>query len=220
MIWGATDTPYTDDGLIDWSGEASIASIQWMQEMVADGLMPKVNAGFGTWLQKGTAIMSSFDVHGTLAQQEHGDDAADTGINIRRDKDDPKAGAPFWLNGCVVLNKAANPQGMTDFFLWWFSPDNKGNGQQIADVAAKPAYQYTYDEFIEPIEKHAWQLEGIDLVRESVPFQVNLTWGTETSVITPWLEKALDPDNNMSAEDAIAQALDELAVELEEMRDS
>lgn len=220
MIWGATDTPYTDDGLIDWSGEASIASIQWMQEMVADGLMPNVNAGFGTWLQKGTAIMSSFDVHGTLAQQEHGDDAADTGINMRLDKDDPKAGAPFWLNGCVVLDQAANPQGMTDFFLWWFSPDNKSNGQQIADVAAKPAYQYTYDEFIEGVDKHAWQLEGIDLVRNSVPFQVNLTWGTETSVIRPWLEKALDPDNAMSAEDAMAQALDELAVELEEMRDS
>ena len=220
MIWGATDSPYTDEGLIDWAGEASIASIQWMQEMVADGLMPAVNAGFGTWLQKGTAIMSSFDVHGTLAQQEHGDAAADTGINMRREADDAKAGAPFWINGCVVLDQASNPQGMTDFFLWWFSPENSEHGQQIADVAAKPAYQYTYDEYVQGVDKHQWQLEGIELVRESVPFQTNLTWGTETAIIKPWLEKALDPDNALSAEDAIVGALEEIEAELEEMRDS
>ena len=217
MIWGATDAPYTSDGLIDWAGEASIASIEWLQAMVADGLMPAVNAGFGTWLQKGTAIMSSFDVHGTLAQQTHGDGAADTGINMRRVASEPRAGAPFWLNGCVVLDKANNPQGMTDFFLWWFSPQNKAQGQQIADVAAKPAYQYTYDEFIKDVPKHAWQLEGIDLVRNSVPFQVNLTWGTETAVITTWLEKALDPANGLSAVDAMAGALEEIAAELKEM---
>ncbi|MEM7131748.1 MAG: hypothetical protein AAF702_35875 [Chloroflexota bacterium] len=220
MIWGATDTPYTDEGLIDWSGEASLLAIKWMQEMVADGLMPAVNAGFGTWLQKGTAIMSSFDVHGTLAQQEHGDAAADTGINMRLNKDEPMAGAPFWLNGCVVLDKAANPQGMTDFFLWWFSPENEENGKQIADVAAKPAYQYTYDNYISGVDKHQWQLEGIELVRESVPFQTNLTWGTETSVVRPWLEKALDPANAMSAEEAMAGALEEIDVELAEMLDS
>lgn len=218
MIWGATDTPYTDEGLIDWSGEASLAAIEWMQGMVADGLMPAVNAGFGTWLQKGTAIMSSFDVHGTLAQQSHGDGAADTGINMRRVKDEPRAGAPFWLNGCVVLNQAGNPQGMTDFFLWWFSPNNKANGQQIADVAAKPAYQYTYDEFIQGVPKHAWQLEGIELVRNSVPFQVNLTWGTETSVVRTWLERALDPANGLSGADAMAGALEEIEEELQEMR--
>ena len=38
MIWGATDSPYRDDGLIDWTGEASIAALEWQQKMVADGL--------------------------------------------------------------------------------------------------------------------------------------------------------------------------------------
>lgn len=220
MIWGATDSPYTSDGLIDWSGEASILAIKWMQEMVADGLMPAINTGFTTWLQKGTAIMSSYDVHGTLAQQEHGDAAADTGLNMRLNADEPMAGAPFWLNGCVVLDQAANPQGMTDFFLWWFSPENEAQGQQIADVAAKPAYQYTYDEYVSGVEKHQWQLEGIELVRNSVPFQTNLTWSTETAVVTPWIERALDPANGMSAEEAIAGALEELEEELAEMLDS
>ena len=219
MIWGATNKPLTDDGLVDWTGEASISALKWLQAMVKDKLMPGTHAdSFGNWLKGGTAIMSSFDVHGTLAQQTFGVDKASTGINIRREKDKPAAGAPFWLNGSVVLSGAKNPQGMADFFLWWFGPDNKANGKQIATVAAKPAYQYTYDEFIKPDAAQQWQLEGIELVRNSTPFPANLLWGVQNSVMAPWIEKAVNPDNNLSAEDAIAQAMEELKTEMEDMK--
>jgi len=221
MIWGATDTPLTDDGLVDWTGESAIAALEWLQEMVKDGLMPSSHTeSFGNWLKGGTALMSSYDVHGTLAQQTFGADKAGTGINIRREKDNPAAGAPFWLNGSVVLNKASNPQGMIDFYLWWFGPDNKATGQQIATVAAKPAYQYTYDEFIAPDPVQAWQQEGIELVRNSVPFPANLYWGVQSTVLGPWIEKAVNPDNNLGAESALGQALDELMAEIDEMKDS
>lgn len=165
-------------------------------------------------------MMSSFDVHGTLAQQTFGIDKASTGVNIRREKDKPAAGAPFWLNGSVVLNKASNPQGMLDFYLWWFGPDNKASGKQIATVAAKPAYQYTYDEFIKPDAAQAWQLEGIELVRNSVPFTTDLYWGVQNTVLAPWIEKAVNPENNLGAADALGQALDELMAEIEEMKDA
>src|SRR6185436_4632749 len=73
MIWGATDTPITDEGLIDWTGEASIAALKWQQEMVKDGLMPADHTNsFDNWLKGGTAILSSYDVHGTMAQQAFG----------------------------------------------------------------------------------------------------------------------------------------------------
>ncbi len=219
MIWGASNKPITDDGLVDWTGEASISALKWLQEMVKDKLMPATHAeSFGNWLKGGTAIMSSFDVHGTLAQQTFGIDKASTGINIRRKKDDAAAGCPFWLNGSVVLNGAKNSQGMADFFLWWFGPDNKASGKQIATVAAKPAYQYTYDEFIKPEPAQQWQLEGIELVRNSVPFPANLLWGVQNSVMGPWIEKAVNPDNALSAEDAIAQAMEELKTEIADMK--
>src|SRR5690606_28632543 len=140
------------------------AALTWLQGMVADGLMPGVHTdSFGNWLKGGTAIMSSYDVHGTLAQQTFGMEAAATGLNITREKGVPKAGAPFWLNGSVILQGASNAQGMMDFLLWWFGPSNKTMGEQIANVAAKPAYQYTYDEFVANNEAHQWQLEGIEL---------------------------------------------------------
>ena len=219
MIWSATTTPYREDGLIDWTGEASVAALEWKQQMVADGLMPGTHGeSFGNWLKGGTAIMSSFDVHGTMAQQTFGDDAATTGVNMRRVKDNMAGGAPFWINGCVVLNGSNNPQGMTDFFLWWFGPNNEAHGKQIADVAAKPAYQYTYDKYIAGVPKHQWQVEGIELVRNSVPFQTNLTWATENSVVASWMERAVDPSNNLSAQEALESALAEIMEEVEDMR--
>ena len=119
-----------------------------------------------------------------------------------------------------MLNKASNPQGMLDFYLWWFGPDNKASGKQIATVAAKPAYQYTYDEFIKPDAAQAWQLEGIELVRNSVPFTTDLYWGVQNTVLAPWIEKAVNPENNLGAADALGQALDELMAEIEEMKDA
>ena len=221
MIWGATDTPITDEGLIDWTGEASVEGLKWLQAMVADDLMPGTwGESFGNWLKGGTAIMSSFDVHGTMAQQTFGTEKATTGLNIRKEKDDIKGGAPFWLNGSVVLKDAQNPQGMMDFLLWWFGPSNKASGEQIATVAAKPAYQYTYDEFISGNPDQEWQLAGIELVRDSVPFPTNLFWGVQNSVLGPWVEKAVDPGNNLSAEEAMESALAELQEEIATMRDS
>jgi ABC-type glycerol-3-phosphate transport system substrate-binding protein len=219
MIWGATDSPLTSDGLVDWTGEASIAALQWKMDMVAAGLMPAVHQeSFGNWLKGGTAIMTSYDVHGTMAQQTFGMDKATTGLNIRREADDPAAGAPFWLNGSVVLQSAANPQGMLDFYLWWFGPNNKATGQQIATVAAKPAYQYTFDEFIAPDEAQQWQLAGIELVRDSVPFPANLFWQIQNTVAAPWIEKALDASNNLTAEQAMVSALEEMEAEIAKMR--
>jgi len=219
MIWGATKTPLTDDGLIDWMSDVSVAALEWQQGMVKDGLMPGVHTdSFGNWLKGGTAILSSFDVHGTLAQQTFGVDAATTGLNITREKDNHMAGAPFWLNGSVVLQKAANPQGMMDFLLWWFGPSNKASGKQIATVAAKPAYQYTYDEFIAPDPVQKWQLDGIELVRNSVPFPANLFWTIQNTAVAPWIEKAVDPANNLSAEEALAGALKDVQDQISKLK--
>jgi ABC-type glycerol-3-phosphate transport system substrate-binding protein len=215
MMWGGTDTPYDKDGLLDITGQTAIDALKWLQKMVKEGLMPKTHTeSLGNWLKGGTAMITSYDVAGTMAQQTFGDTAADTGINYFKEKGKIGAGAPFWINGSVLLNKAKNPQGMVDFFLWWFGPDNKTTGKQIADVAAKPCYQYTYDEFVKPVPKNQWQLVGIDLVSKSKWFPINTAWGIENTKLTPWVEKVVDPATAMDPAQAMAGALKDIQTEL------
>ena len=199
MIWGATATPVTKDGLVDITGEASIAALNWMKMMVSENLMPPtrsgpgaaVNQNFQDWQKGTTAIITSFDVAATINQQTFGIDAAKNGLNMRQDKTKVQAGTPFWTNGSVVLNKAKNPQGMADFLLWWFGPDNEASGKQIATVAAKPCYQYTYDKFIKNNPEYQWEADAIEVVRNSVPFPSNMYQTIQTQATQPWVEKAI-----------------------------
>lgn len=205
MIWGATDTPLDKNGLIDITGEASIAAINWMKMMVSENLMPPTRSATGQnfqdWQKGTTAIITSFDVAATINQQTFGADAAKNGLNMRRDKTKVAAGTPFWTNGMVVLQKAKNPQGMADFFLWWFGPDNDAAGKQIATVAAKPCYQYTYDKFIKDNPEYQWEADAIEVVRNSVPFPSDMFNTIQSQATQPWLEKALagaDPAESMA----------------------
>lgn len=219
MIWGATDNPFNEEGLVDITSDVAIESLQWQQKMVAEELMPAVHKdSFGNWLKGGTAIISSFDVAGTMAQQTFGNDKASTGINFFREKGKRYAGTPFWINSCVVLNKAKNPQGMADFYLWWFGPNNKATGKQIAEVAAKPCYQYTYDEFIKDNPNLQWELEGIELVRNSKQFPPGVSNSIEQAKTGPWVEKVVDPNQKVDPREAMESALKEIREELAKQR--
>jgi ABC-type glycerol-3-phosphate transport system substrate-binding protein len=219
MIWGATENPFNEDGLVDITSEASIAALEWMRIMVDEELMPRIHTdSFDNWQKGNTAMITSYDVAGTVAQQTFGKDAAATGINFFREKGDRKAGTPFWVNSCVVLGDAANPQGMTDFLLWWFGPNNKATSKQIAEVAAKPCYQYTYDEFVEGRPEYEWELAGIELVRDSKPFPPGNTQEIEQAQTEPWVQKVLDPDQRLDPREAMERALEDIRAELAKQR--
>ena len=143
MIWGGQDNPFNADGLVDIAGPVGVEAVQWMQKMVKEGLMPTgTRDAFGNWLKGGTAMIISFDVAGTLDEKTFGAGSGPTGTTIFKEKGKTAAGVPFWMNALVTLNGAKNPQGMTDFYLWWVGPDNKASGKQFAEVAAKPCYEY------------------------------------------------------------------------------
>jgi ABC-type glycerol-3-phosphate transport system substrate-binding protein len=224
MIWGASDAPITADGLVDITGEAAIAAIEWMKQMVSEELMPPTrtaqgaatNQNFQDWQKGATAIITSFDVAATINQQTFGKEAAVNGLNMRREKDQVRAGTPFWVNSSVVLNKAKNPQGMTDFLLWWFGPNNEATGKQIAEVAAKPCYQYTYDKFVTGNPDYEWENAALEVVRNSVPFPANTTNVIQSKATQPWLEKAISGD--VDPAEAMGNALKEINDELAKLK--
>jgi hypothetical protein len=199
MIWGAKDSPTDADGLVDIRSEESLNALEWARKMVDEGLMPNTSTDqWSNWLKKGIAVFTCFDVAGTIAQQTFGVDSADTGVNFFPTADSTHGGCPFWINSSVLLNKAKNPQGMLDFYLWWFGPDNDATGQQITKVAAKPCYQYTYDKFVKGQAAYAWEQKGIDLVAKSKWFPINTAWNIEQLAVTPIIQKLLDPANKFS----------------------
>lgn len=217
MIWGASDDPVTEDNLINITSDASIAALEWMRTMVQEGLMPPVrsaagsgtNENFNNWQRGGTAMISSYDVAATIVQQTFGIDAAKNGLNMRAERDNPRAGTPFWVNCCVVLNGANNPQGMTDFLLNWFGPSNKETGRQITEVAAKPCYQYTYDEFVEGRPEYEWELESIEVIRDAVPFPLSNTNIIEQTETQPWVERVIGQEQ-MDPVEAMNSAMEDI----------
>jgi ABC-type glycerol-3-phosphate transport system substrate-binding protein len=225
MIWGASDKPITDEGLVDITGEAAIEALNWLRKMVDEELMPETRTGpgsatneaFSNWQSGTTAIITSFDVAGTINQATFGKEAAATGLNMRRERDAVRGGTPFWTNGLVVLNEAKNPQAMTDFLLWWFGPDNPDTGKQIAEVAAKPCYQYTYDQFVKDNPDLQWELEAIEIVRTSVPFPATTTVDLQGNLTFPWVERVLGGDR-MDPREAMENALQEIRDEIAKQR--
>ena len=216
MIWSAQDDPIDENGIYDIRGEASIAALKWMRQMVEEDLLYTTpNTGLDQWLKGGWAMICSYDVAGTMAQQTFGMDKYESGINFfPESKDETHAGSPFWINCGVVLNKANNPQGFTDFCLWWFGPDNKATGKQITEVAAKPCYTYTYEDFVEDNPQQAWQKEAIDLCAKSVPFPKGTTHSIQGGQGGPHVQKVYDTSLDFAPEKWMDEAYQDIQDEI------
>ncbi len=198
---------FTQNGLLNIQGKGSLDALNWMKKMVKEGLMPPTDKNVNEdWDRKTVAMLMSYDVKGEGAQKTYGYDAADTGINIFPKAGEINSGTPFWMNGSVVFNKAKNPQGMMDFFIWWFGPSNGPAQETLVATAAKPCYTYTYEKYVKDSDKFKWEQTGIDLVAKSVPFPANTYFYLQSNAIGPWEDKFLAPDSTMSAEDMVKGA--------------
>lgn len=208
LTWAATPPDQLfKNGLINIQGQGAIDALNWMKKMVKEGLMlPNDKNSNEDWDRKTVAMLLSYDVKGEGAQKTYGYDAADTGVNIYPKAGEINSGAPFWMNGSVVLNKAKNPQGMMDFYAWWFGPSNLPAQKVLVATAAKPCYSYTYEKIVKNDPKFQWQQVGIDLVSKSMPFPANTYFNIEMGAIGPWEDKFLAPDSSLSAEQAMKSA--------------
>lgn len=212
MIWSGEENPYTSDDHIKWDGEVALLALTWLQDMVLSDLMPENERGFGMWMQGRTAIMTSVDLHGAVANTFQGAGNAGfatTGANMRLERDSAKAGTPFWANCMGLARGARNIEGAAAFGVWWLGPDNIALQRRIADVAPKPAYRYVYEHDLMADAKYDWQRAAMDTVRASVPLRPSTTFAQELAVVSSWMEEALDPAGYVPAQDALVTAAQE-----------
>ena len=210
MIWGGTVDPYDADGIVHWDGEIAVGALQWLQDMVTAELMPAREGGFDRWLDGRTGIMSAMDLHGAVAQNLLGTATAVTGSNLRFQADAPQAGTPFWSNALGLARAGRNPQAAADFGLWWLGPENLAWHKRIADMAPKPAYDYVYADSLMDEPRYAWQRQAMEAVKMSVPIRSVSTWSQELEAVSRWMAKALDWEEGLSAQDALAAAMAEV----------
>jgi len=202
-------------GLMNIQGDGAIVALEWMKKMVTAGLMPPTAQNISDdWNRKQVAMLMSYDVMGEDAQKTYGYDAADTGVNIFPKAGEINGGTPFWVNSSVVFNKAKNPQGMTDFYIWWFGPSNGPAQQTMVATAAKPCYSYTYDKYVKNSTKFGWEQVGIDLVAKSQPYPVNTYQYLQQNTLSPWIDKYLAPGSTLTAKDAMKSAASDIANKL------
>ena len=209
MIWSGEENPYTADDHIKWDGEVAALALNWLQEMVLSDLMPERQSGFRMWMRGRTAIMTSVDLHGAVANTFQGAGNAEfatTGGNMRLERDFARAGTPFWTNCMGLARGARNIEGAAAFGVWWLGPDNIALQRRIADVAPKPAYRYVYEHDLMADAKYDWQRAAMDTVRASVPLRPSPTFSQELEVVSSWMEEALDPAGYVPAQDALVMA--------------
>lgn len=200
------------NGLLNLKAQGAIDAMNFLKKMVKAGFMPATDQNVvDDWNRKTVAMLMSYDVMGEDAQKTYGYSAADTGVNIYPKAGEINSGTPFWMNSSVVLNKAKNPQGMMDFYIWWFGPSNSAAQQTLVATAAKPCYSYTYDQFVKGNDKFAWQQTGIDLVSKSAPFPTNTDFYIQSDAIKPWEDKFLANGSTLTAEQALVGAAKDVA---------
>jgi ABC-type glycerol-3-phosphate transport system substrate-binding protein len=207
-MWGAMANPIDPDGLIDIRSPEALDALDWLRRMADDGLTPNfqgAGGGGGGQFRHSTAMMTAQDSFGGFDIVQSDNEQPQLGKPIISYGLAPKqgsinAGVPFWVNLCVVLNQAKNPQGMVNFYLWLFGPDNKDVGKAIAQSAPKPCYTYTYTEFVQTNPDLAWQQLGIDLVSKSTGFPVNSSHTLENDITRTHIQNVLDSKKQYSRE--------------------
>jgi ABC-type glycerol-3-phosphate transport system substrate-binding protein len=210
-MWGAMEKPIDADGLIDIRSPEAMDALAWLRRMVDEDLMftfrfrPDDNAGDqggggGGQFRRSTAMLTAQDSYGNFMQLNDGEEEVKPEISygLVARQGAANAGVPFWINLCVVLKKGKNPQGMVDFYLWLFGPDNKDMGKQIAQDSPKPCYAYTYTEFVQTDPALAWEQTGIDLIAKSTWFPTSSSHSTEESITRTYIQNVLDTDKQFT----------------------
>jgi ABC-type glycerol-3-phosphate transport system substrate-binding protein len=216
LIYASTDKPFTADGLLDVTGQASMRSLRFMKTLVDGGMTPpKGSDGYlDLWQRSKLATLVAQNSRGVWAQRIFGPDKADTTTVPVATRGGPQAGTYFWNNTFAVFKGAKHPQELVDFYLWLLSPKNEPVQQAIIDSGKAPVYNSVYTAKIQPNAGLRWMATFRDLVAKSVPYPENAFRNLQNSKIMPWLQKYLDKGSTISPEDAMNSALVEVKEEV------
>ncbi|MFN8487948.1 MAG: substrate-binding domain-containing protein [Caldilineaceae bacterium] len=221
LITSAMQKPYTNEGMLDWMAEESIAALDFYRKMVTEELTPP--HGFDGWFesfQKGkVASVQAQSSRGVWGQNLHGKDKWTTST-IATMKPGSGAGTVYWGNGLGVVNKAPNPQEVVDFYVYAFGPANLNFQKAVIQSGKTPVYNSTYDKIINvdpAFADYKWMINMRDDVSKSQPVPRNTFYLIQHQAYTKRIVEFID-NKNITAEQCAQNILDDAKKEIEKQK--
>ncbi len=219
-IHSATETPYTEDGLLDWMG-AGVECFKFMRTLVEAGFTPP-HGGDGWWetFQKGKLGAALTDQSRTVwGEKIWGRQTVECSPTQTKVKGGG-AGTLFYTSCATLFQNAPYPQEFVDFLIWLYGPANGTMQRAVIDSGKNPVYQSVYDEIIAKDPNYTdymWMKDIIDIALGSLVHPRNSYWLPQSTAYAKWAPQYFEKGSKLTAEETAKNILDEAKAEIAKM---
>lgn len=178
---------YDSDGLIKFDSDAMRKALQIQTDWALKGAgpVPLWSAAF----QEGKVALwvGQVGVNGA-AQRAWGRDRVPDAMPAHVEGG---TGGNQWYTTCgFVLNKAAHPQEVVDFYLWMFGPQNDAHAQLCLQYNWFPVFKSQWAKLIEPKPENQWAMDFLPQFGNASLIPRNPYYEIEHTVVCKYSELA------------------------------
>lgn len=222
LICGASDDPYTDEGLINWDSEAMREVLKFYRKLVWEELTPPLGGEASElvdmWKRDRLASFMSCSSRGVWAQKIFGPEKI---VTSRIPTIDGKehSGSAFWGNGLAILNECPYPQEVTDFYIYAMGPQNKDWQKSVIRSGKTPVYNSAYEKILKTdpmFKQYRWMLDMREDVEASLPVPRNTYYLIQNSALQKWRPEFLKKGSDMTVDELVKNILEYTRKEIEE----
>jgi ABC-type glycerol-3-phosphate transport system substrate-binding protein len=199
---------YYEDGLIKFDSEAMIEALRIQSNWSWSGAAPTpiwpsnfANGACGIWI-------GQVGVNGA-AQRAWGKDRVPDAMPAL--VEDGGTGGSQWYTTCgFVLNKAAHPQELVDFYMWMFGPQNDTNAQACLQYNWFPCFKSQWEKQVDPNPANVWAKDFLPQFLNAELIPRNPYYEIEHSTVRKYSElaQAEKMDVKEAAEETMAEVRD------------
>ncbi|MBC7234583.1 MAG: extracellular solute-binding protein [Chloroflexi bacterium] len=219
LVCSATDKPYTDEGLIDWEGEAMLQSLAFYKKLIAEEQLTPPHGSDG-WLDAyysgKVASVQAQSSRGVWGQMAFGTDAVATSP-IATLKKGGGSGSVYWGNGFAILNKSPNPQEATDYLIYTMGPQNEWFQKAVIKSGKTPIYTSTYETILKndpQMRTYQWMIGMLADVERSIPAPRNNYYIIQHTMFQKHRVPFTEPGSTMTPEECAKLILEDTKAEI------
>ncbi|MFO7918390.1 MAG: substrate-binding domain-containing protein [Anaerolineae bacterium] len=216
------DTPYTDEGLIDWESDEMIESLAFYKKLIVEEELTPPHGSDG-WLDAyyagKVASVQAQSSRGVWGQNAFGTDKVSTSPIPTREPGGG-VGSVYWGNGVAILNKAPYPQEATDYLIYTMGPQNTGFQKTVMQTGKTPIYHSAYDiiEQDPQFRVYEWMLDMVEDVENSIPAPRNNYYTIQNTVFQNHRVTFTEVGSEMTPEECAQLILEDSREEIEKQQ--